>query len=58
MTGTAGAVALFIVLITLIVAGTLVLWTRDKQRSDEEATDSDRVAPDPNAEDRRDSYRG
>jgi flagellar basal body-associated protein FliL len=58
MSSTAGTVALLIVVVTLLVAGFLAFWMRDKSRADEESTDQQRTAPDPNAEHRKDSYRG
>lgn len=56
MSSTAGAATLLIVLAALIVIGFVGMWIRDKGRADEEATDGQRTAPDPNAEHRRDSY--
>ena len=57
MSSTAGVVALLIVVVTLLVAGFIAFWMRDKARADEESVDPQRMAPDPNAEHRRDSHR-
>lgn len=56
MSSTAGAALLLGVLAVLVVAGFVGMWIRDKGRADEEATDGQRTAPDPNAEHRRESY--
>jgi hypothetical protein len=56
MSSTAGAATLLIVLAVLIAIGFIGMWLRDKGRADEEAQDGQRTAPDPNAENRRESY--
>jgi hypothetical protein len=56
MSSTAGTVLLLIVVVALLAAAFIGLWIRDKGRADEESADPARVAPDPSAETRSDSW--
>jgi cytoskeletal protein RodZ len=56
MGSTAGTVALLVVIVALIVGGFVAFWIWDKSRADDQATDPERSAADPNAELRSDSF--